>query len=411
MSIRWITERLGTGAALQVYQEPNLYIIDARDLVDKEGNHSDTVLHKIIEGCDSLHSGNKTVVCCDYGISRSNALAAGILAMHETIPFEVAVRRVLESTGVKEIKVEPLQAVRKALGVDKKRNQRHKRRVLVTGASGSLGKPISQKLAKEFEVFSPSRRELDLQLGSTQLDLLVEESEIGCIVHLANPRVITSNIAMGNTLSMLRNVLDVCVTRNIDLIYLSSFEVYAGYRARHMLADEALPLLPKGPYGETKYLAEVLIEHFRRTQNLRCTTLRSSPTYGVGCERPKFIYNFIDNIKRNRRIVTHVYDNGEPAIDLIYIDDLVSAVVRAVSSDYFGDLNIGTGVITSITEIARILSEMLKVKIDIDSSLISGDTACIAMDASLARKRLGWQATTELKDGLKNLVTQIEYSK
>ena len=407
MSIRWITPDLGTGPALLVRQEADMNIIDVRDLVDKAGNRSDAVRQKITEGCDSLRAGKKTVVCCDYGISRSNAVAVGILAMHESIPFEAAVRRVLEATGEKEIKVDPLQAVRKALGVDKKQNQHQIRRVLVTGGSGTLGKPVSQKLAQSCEVFTPDRKELDLQLGSTQLDLLVGEDQIDCIVHLANPRVFTSNTALGNTLTMLRNVLDVCVARDIKLVYLSSFEVYSGYRTGHILADEALPLLPKGPYGETKYLSEMLIEHCRRTQRLRCAMLRSSPTYGIGSERPKFIYNFFDKIKRGQRIVTHRYNNGEPALDLLNIDDLVSALVRAVGSDFSGNLNIGTGVTTSTAEIAKVLSDMLGIKIDIGSTLIDGDTACIAMDASLAREKLGWQPTIGVKDGLQNIFNKL----
>jgi len=36
--------------------------------------------------------------------------------MYESIPFEAAVRRVLDATGEKEIKVDPLQAVRKRSG-------------------------------------------------------------------------------------------------------------------------------------------------------------------------------------------------------------------------------------------------------------------------------------------------------
>lgn len=403
MSIRWITPQLGTGPALHVRQESGLNIIDVRDLVDKAGNHSDAVRQKIIEGCNSLRTGNKTVVCCDYGISRSNAVAAGILAMIEAISFEAAVRRVLEATGEKEIKVAPLQAVRLALGVNEKQTRHPKPRVLVTGASGMLGKPVSLKLAESCEVFTPNRSELDLQLGSTQLDLLVGENEIDCIVHLANPRVFTSNIALGNTLAMLSNVLDVCVARDIKLIYLSSFEVYSGYRTSHILANEALPLLPKGPYGETKYLAEVLIEHFRRTQSLRCTLLRSSSAYGIGSDRPKFIYNFVDKIKRAQRIVTHRYSNGDPALDLIYIDDIVSAVVRAVGSEFSGNLNIGTGVTTSTIDIAKVLCDMYDMKIDIDSISISGDTACVAMDASLARDKLGWQPTIGVRDGLQNI--------
>lgn len=407
MSIRWITPHLGTGPALHVRQEADMNIIDVRDLVDKAGNRSEAVRQKIIEGCDSLRAGKKTVVCCDYGISRSNAVAVGILAMYEAIPFEAAVRRVLEATGEKEIKVDPLQAVRLALGEEKKHSHHQRRRVLVTGASGTLGKPVSQKLAEVFEVVTPSRSELDLQLGSTQLDLLVGENEIDCIVHLANPRIFTSNIALGDTLTMLRNVLDVCAARDIKLIYLSSFEVYSGYRTSHLLADEALPLLPKGPYGETKYLAEMLIDHCRRTHGLRCTMLRSSPIYGIGSDRPKFIYHFINKIKLSQRIVTHRYNNGAPALDLIYIDDLVSAVAKAVASDFSGNLNIGTGVTTSTFEIAEFLRDMLDSKTNIDSISIDGDTACIAMDASFAKKMLNWQATIGLKDGLQNIINDL----
>ncbi|MEB3189693.1 MAG: NAD-dependent epimerase/dehydratase family protein [Snowella sp.] len=404
MTIRWITPHLGTGPALQVHQEAGMKIIDVRDLVDKAGNRSDSVRQKLIEGCDSLRAGNKTLVCCDYGISRSNAVAVGILAMYESIPFEAAVRRVLEATGEREIKVAPLQAVRWALGVEKKHSHHQKRRVLVTGASGTLGKPVSQKLAEAFEVFTPSRSELNLELGSTQLDLLVGDAEIDCIVHLANPRIFTSNTALGDTLTMLRNILDVCVVRSIKLIYLSSFEVYSGYRTSYLLADEALPLLPKGSYGETKYLAEMLIKHCRQTQGLQCIMLRSSPVYGVGSDRPRFIYNFIDKIKHSQRILTHRYNNGLPALDLLYIDDLVSAVTRAVNYDFCGDFNIGTSVITSTEKIAEILRELIGGKIAIDSVAIDDDTACIAMNSRLATEKIGWQATIGINKGLQKIV-------
>lgn len=408
MSIRWITTQLGTGPALQVCQEHDVNIIDVRDLVDKEGNCSDAVQQKIIEGCDSLRAGNKTVVCCDYGISRSNAVAVGILAMYEDIPFEVAVRRVLDATGEKEIKVHPLQDVRRALGVDKKSSQYQTLRVLVTGGNGFIGKPTCEKLAEKFTVFSPSRSELDLQQGGTQLDLLVGEREIDCIVHLANPRIYTSNIALGDTLAMLRNVLDVCVARDIRLIYLSSWEVYSGYCSTNLSADESLPLLPKGPYAETKYLTELLIEHCRRTQGLRCALLRPSPVYGIKSDKPKFIYNFIDKIKRSQRIVTHCYNNGAPALDLLYIDDLVLAIAKTVDRDIESNLNIGTGVLTSTLRIAEMLSEMLVGQSEIESKLINSNTAGIAMDACKAHNSLNWKPTVNVERGLQMILENLK---
>jgi len=344
-------------------------------------------------------------VCCDYGISRSNAIAVGILAVYESIPFEGAVRRVLEATGEKEIKVDPLQAVRRALGVDKKNTHHKKLHILVTGGTGTLGKPVSQKLSGEFEVVAPSRNQLDLQQGGSQLDLLVGEREIDCIVHLANPRVFTSNIALGDTLTMLRNVLDVCIARNVKLIYLSSFEVYSGYRSCQLIADESLPLFPKGPYAETKYLCEMLIEHSRRTQGLRCTMLRSCSVYGAGGDRPKFIYNFIDKIKRSQRVVTHCYNNGLPALDLLYIDEFVAVVSKVVGSDFSGNLNIGTGVITSTQKIAEVLRNLLGGQGEIDATPIDSDTAGIVMDAGKAKKLLNWQSTISLEQGLQLILS------
>lgn len=408
MTIRWIIPLLGTAPALLVRQETDINIVDVRDLVDKAGNRADAVRQKISEGCESLREGKKTLVCCDYGISRSNAVAAGILAMHESIPFETAVRRVLEATGEKEIKVDPLQAVRKALVGDENKVQHEKRRILVTGGTGFLGKPTSRKLSDEFDVVAPSRNELDLQQGSTQLGLLVGEKGIDCIVHLANPRVYTSNIALGDTLTMLRNVLDVCVAHDIKLIYLSSWEVYSGYCSTYLKADESLPLLPKGPYAETKYLCELLIEHSRRTQGLRCAMLRSSPVYGVDSDKPKFIYNFIDKIRRSQRIVTHRYNNGLPALDLLYIDDLVAAVSRIVDSDFIGNLNIGTGEITSTYRVAEMLRSLIRGQSEIVSTLIDSDTAGIAMDSSKAREVLGWQSTIGIEQGLEVILSNLK---
>jgi len=407
MTVRWITPLLGTASAISVQDLPDTHVIDVRDLVDKAGNNRQAVLQKIRQGVELLEQGKRAIVVCDYGISRSNAVATGILASFEKIAFGVAVRRVLEATGESQIKLDPLNAVQEALGLSFSRVQSGKyRSVLVTGGSGFLGRRLSASISDEFRVVSPTREQLDISLGNTQLNLLTAEENIDCLVHLANPRVYTSNVAMGQTITMLRNVIEVSVMQNIPMVYLSSWEIYSGY-AGMLRADESTPALPRGPYGETKYLAEVLIEHSRRTEGLQCALLRSSPVYGSGSDRPKFLFNFIEKAKQAQTIRTHRYSNGEPALDLLYVDDLISALTATLRCGFVGTLNLGTGEVTSTRQIAQMLINRLGSHSQIEQSPINANVASIAMDSRRAIAVLDWQPTVTLERGLDRMLLEI----
>lgn len=407
MTIRWITPLLGTAPATAIPgTTSDLHFVDVRDLVDKSGNRVDAVLEKIRSGRALLAEGKKTVVCCDYGISRSNAIAAGILALAENISLEAAVRHVQQATGEGEIKMEPLQVVRAALGGHiASVSQPAGRSVLVTGGGGFLGKATVAELAKNMHVVAPPHLELDVSRGSTQIDVLVGENGAEAILHLATPRVFASNIAMGASITMLRNVIDVCLGRDIALIYLSNSEVYSGYRGS-LHADESLSALPRGPYAEAKFLCETLVEHCRRHHGLRCALIRSSPVYGPGGDRPKFIYHFLEKARRNDTIVTHHYRNGDPALDLLQIDDLISLIAHVVRTGFTGTLHAGTGVLTSTHEIASMLIALTGSASRIERTAIDADTARIAMDCSSAHRLFGWMPTVTIANGLAALAAK-----
>lgn len=407
MTVRWITPLLGTAPAAEMRGTHDYQLIDVRDLVDKAGNLPEAVREKIRQGTKCLEEGRTVVVCCDYGISRSNAIAAGILSSYKKIPFDAAVRLVQESTGESEIKLEPLNAVRDALGgVAHLRKHADKRTVLITGASGFVGSATCKRLEKEFDVIAPSRQQLDIEQGSTQLSLLVGEHDVDCLIHLANPRVFTSNAALGKTLAMLRNVLDVCLARAIPLIYPSGWEIYSGYSGS-IFADESVPAFPRGPYGETKYLAELLIEHWQRTSNLRCAIIRSGPVYGAEGSKPKFIYNFIEKARHSDRIVTHHYKNGPPALDLLHVDDFVEAIACTFRQGYIGTLNIGTGTVTSTRAIAEMIKAEIRSASKIEQTQIDATTACIAMNYQKAQHVLGWKPSVTLHAGLRRILAEI----
>jgi UDP-glucuronate decarboxylase len=379
-----------------------------RGLVDKGGNPVFAIQEIIAAGVAILQSGSRLVVGCDYGISRSNAIAAGILTKISGRRFGECLRDVLARTDGAEIKLEMIDVVRSAVESSPIQKQ-GTRATLVTGAGGFLGSAVVQLLSEAgIRVVTPARAELDILRDRAKLALLMSEADVECVVHLANPRVYTSNLALGETLTMLRNVVEACTRNDANLVYPSGWEVYSAYRTRGLLVDEATPLHAKGPYGDTKVMAEGLIERFRQSEGLSCILLRLGPVYGVGSERPKFMHTFIEKAVRGENISTHRYRNGRSALDLVHISDAAQAIVSAVSARATGNFNIGTGVLTEIRTIGEWMLRYANRDPHIEEIEIDDDMACIALDASLALRVLGWRPTRNLAEEMRTLFRHRE---
>jgi nucleoside-diphosphate-sugar epimerase len=400
---RWITPYLATASFEARAGTDDARVVDLRDLVDKGGNAPELVRAKLDAALGALRAGEKVVLCCDYGLSRSNALAAGVIAVHESVGFGAAVRRVLAATESSSIRVEVLAAVRIALGLEGRPSGPEGGRVgpvLVTGGSGLLGRIVLPELADRFETVSPPRSEIDLERDAVLLDLLVRERGIRTILHLANPRVYTTAAALGAALVMLKNVLTVCLENHVFLIFLSGWEVFSGYQASELAADEGLPARPgNSGYGQAKFLCEKLIE-CHRDHGLEYLILRSSPVYGPGSDRPKFIWNFLGKAARHEEIPTHHYLNGHPRLDLLYQDDLRQALVSAVARRPTGILHLGTGVATSTSEVAAFFVRRLDSSSRIRHHEVAAHTANIVMDTRRAAAVLGFRPVVDVATGL-----------
>jgi len=93
----WVTDEIGT-CAYGDYYEPGVVIVDCRDLADGT-NPSGPIWGKIKTALDAIQSGQKVLFQCAVGVSRSNAIAAAAIALHESIPYSSALRKVSEKVS------------------------------------------------------------------------------------------------------------------------------------------------------------------------------------------------------------------------------------------------------------------------------------------------------------------------
>lgn len=408
--MRWLIDNVGTAAFNEVYKN-ELYkevaILDVRDLVDKSGNNSSYVQSKIEECINLLKTSTKVIICCDYGMSRSNSIAVGVIAKWMNIDFHEAVKIVKSKVDESGIKIEMLNTVYNALNVSTDKISETKN-ILITGGSGFLGKTLVNKLETTFNVDAPTSKEVDLINDSITLDLLVKKKSIDTIIHLANPKVFTTNKSVGDTLVMLKNILDICRTNNVKLIFLSGWEIYSGYKSLGLLANESLEPNPKGTYGETKWLCEELIKKYITNYNIRCQIVRSGPVYGLYGDKPKFIFNFINKALGNEKIITHKYLNGFPHLDLLYVDDLIELIIKICKANFIEDINVGSGKIYSTLDIAKMICKILNSKSEVSSIEVDDYAANIIMDNSKAKELFKWNTSLEIEDGLKKVISNYK---
>lgn len=406
--MRWLTPRLGTAAASdpEVARVPDAIVVDVRDLVDREGNAVDDVRAKILEGAAVLGRDKRVIVCCDYGLSRSNAVATGILAASSGITVDEAVAQLAQKIPLDEVKLDVLAVVRQALS-EGRRDADGSRTVAVTGSAGFLGSRVSMALRESSCVLPLTRQAVDLAHGAIALETVVRNHHVGTVLHLAHPRIVTTSASLAEAVTMMKTVIDACVVVKARLVYVSGWEVFSGYGVSHLAADESLPIRPASVYGQAKALCETLVQYAEQTRGLRACIVRPGPTFGEGSTRPRFVRAFVRHALRREPIVTHIYNNGRPSLDLLHVDDVVDALQRVATRDITGVMHFGSGKPVETRKVAEIVRDSLGAHVSIEERAIDANVTNVRMDSTRAGAALGWRPKKDVPTELAALARHI----
>ena len=184
------------------------------------------------------------------------------------------------------------------------------------------------------------------------------------------------------------------------VVYASSSSIYGNTTT--IPIHENSEKNPINPYGVTKLDDEKLAKKYHNL-GLSVIGLRYFNVYGIGQtnDYAGVITKFIDQINLNKSPI--IFGDGTHTRDFISVEDIAKANLLSMESKSdFSFLNIGTGISTSIKELAEVMIELSGKKMEINyDDLPLGDVKDSLADVSLAKRLINWNYETSLKTGLK----------
>jgi UDP-glucose 4-epimerase len=203
------------------------------------------------------------------------------------------------------------------------------------------------------------------------------------------------------------NALEACVAQGVQrLVYSSSASVY-GDAVEEPMTEEH-PFNNRNFYGATKIAGEAMARAYNERYGLDYVGLRYMNVYGARQDyRGAYIaviMKMLDAIDRGEPVT--LYGDGSQAYDFVYVTDCAAANVcamRADATDAF--YNVGTGVRTSLRELAEMVLEITgsDVGIRYEPQGLTFVKNRIG-DPTAAERDLGYRAAVDLEAGLRELV-------
>jgi UDP-glucose 4-epimerase len=202
------------------------------------------------------------------------------------------------------------------------------------------------------------------------------------------------------------NIFKIAKKIGVKVVYASSSSVYGKTEKIPIKEDD--PKNPINPYGKTKVEKDNLAEKYSKE---RCSIigLRYFNVFGKGQTGTYagVITKFLECLKNKTAPI--IYGGGKQVRDFVSVEDVASANLQAMLSDTKnGFFNIGTGVPTTILELAKLMIRISNKDIKpIFEESRKGDVKLSQADLLNTQKYLDWHSEIKLEEGLKKLMKKI----
>lgn len=291
---------------------------------------------------------------------------------------------------------------------------KNKRTIFVTGATGFIGRRLIKRLRGEKNPLYLTALKEDKDLGVEKLNLLDFEA-LKKAVKRIKPDIVYHLGAFSDLSRDYQTAKD-CVKININstldllealrfsvpkkLIFTSTEEVYGD---NHLPFKEDQIPRPPSAYSISKIASENLCRMYANELGFSLVILRIGTCYGPEQPLTKFIAQLIIKALENENLPLN---SGLKKRDYAYIDDVVTALISAQEKKLKNQsevINIGGQASYQLKELAELIIRLTKSKSKILTGAFpdrTGEANEWFMDSGKAKKLLGWQPKTGLKEGL-----------
>ena len=289
--------------------------------------------------------------------------------------------------------------------------------ILLTGGSGFIGRNLINRLKNEhYQIINLGSGEIEgienikVDLASVDFSFL-DNLEFDYVIHLAafsSPaRSKDEEKTMNLNYRATEKLLDKVKNKNLKKFIFTS--TYLVYKESNSPLTEDSPLSEAGDnYVKSKLLAESACTEAIK-QGVPIVIFRLSDGYGPGQQwrkedSPTLVPQLICSALADKKI--EVFDE-RPVRDYVYSEDISEAIVRTLKSDYTGILNLGTGIGTSVKELATTISNLTSAKLDF-LNIQRPVPLNLVLDIARLEKVLNWKPSTKLTEGLDKTVNYYQ---
>ena len=311
------------------------------------------------------------------------------------------------------------------------------KQILITGGAGFVGSHLCnrfQSLGYDVVALDDLSNGIQKNLNSgihfEQIDLSSDmifsklkkynfELVIHCAAQASNAlSFLDINKDMQSNLISTYNILEFCKGRQINrLIYTSTLSVYG--QPKKLPTPEYCEPNPDAFYSINKLAGEQYVKLFSKYNEINSTIFRLYTTYGIGQNLENrnqgLLSIFISYILENEPII--VKGSPDRKRDIIYVNDVVDAIVKSIDSEitYNKTYNLGSGKSLSIKKILELLIKGLALDSD-DYPIIYedgtlGDPFETLADMSKIKKDLDWVPSVMPLKGIEKTIQSYKKGK